>query len=167
MPVYASLTKHPPPPNCLQDIPRLEIPLHTLIELTPKPDGKMAEERLKIDIHDPSMQHLLKSQPDMRPKHSMPMTPFSPLDHLRADPFGSGAMSRKSSGGLSNVSGHASCNAAAGHGAVCQCGTQRREIAWGGLHVVVHCACQNRSRLCIVRMALDCQRPGCVRAAGK
>ena len=103
-------------PNCLQDIPRLEIPLHTLIELTPKPDGKMAEERLKIDIHDPSMQHLLKSQPsDMRPKYNMQMTPFSPLDHLRADPFGSGAMSRKSSGGLSNVSGHASCNAAACH----------------------------------------------------
>ena len=108
-------------PDCLQDIPRLEIPLHTLIELTPKPDGKMAEERLKIDIHDPSMQHLLKSQPsDMRPKYNMSMTPFSPLDHLRADPFGSGAMSRKSSGGLSNVSVHASCNAAACHRARCQ-----------------------------------------------
>ena len=34
----------------LQDIPRLEIPLHTLIELTPKPDGKMAEERIHLDV---------------------------------------------------------------------------------------------------------------------
>lgn len=34
----------------LQDIPRLEIPLHTLIELVPKPDGKMAETRISIDV---------------------------------------------------------------------------------------------------------------------
>ena len=34
----------------LQDIPRLEIPLHTLIELVPKPDGKMAEERIHLDV---------------------------------------------------------------------------------------------------------------------
>ena len=33
----------------LQDIPRLEIPLHTLIELVPKPDGRMAEERIPFD----------------------------------------------------------------------------------------------------------------------
>ena len=33
-----------------QDIPRLEIPLHTLIELVPKPDGKMAEERIHLDV---------------------------------------------------------------------------------------------------------------------
>ena len=33
-----------------QDIPRLEIPLHTLIELVPKPDGKMAETRISIDV---------------------------------------------------------------------------------------------------------------------
>jgi hypothetical protein len=32
-----------------QDIPRLEIPLHTLIELVPKPDGRMAEERIPFD----------------------------------------------------------------------------------------------------------------------
>ena len=34
----------------VQDIPRLEIPLHTLIELVPKPDGKMAETRISIDV---------------------------------------------------------------------------------------------------------------------
>ena len=34
----------------MQDIPRLEIPLHTLIELTPKPDGTMAEERIPLDL---------------------------------------------------------------------------------------------------------------------
>ena len=33
----------------VQDIPRLEIPLHTLIELVPKPDGRMAEERIPFD----------------------------------------------------------------------------------------------------------------------
>lgn len=32
----------------MQDIPRLEMPLHTLIELVPKPDGKMAETRIKV-----------------------------------------------------------------------------------------------------------------------
>jgi hypothetical protein len=32
----------------VQDIPRLEMPLHTLIELVPKPDGKMAETRIKV-----------------------------------------------------------------------------------------------------------------------
>ena len=36
--------------SLLQDIPRLEIPLHTLIELVPKPDGKMAEERIHLDV---------------------------------------------------------------------------------------------------------------------
>ena len=147
----------PRPPDCLQDIPRLEIPLHTLIELTPKPDGKMAEDRLKIDIHDPSMQHLLKGLPsDMRPRHTMPMTPFSPLDHLRADPFGSGAMSRKSSGGLSNVSGHTSCRAADCHGPGARvCGTQQHESAWGSP------CCMPASRLCTVLVSLDFQRPGC------
>ena len=34
----------------LQDIPRLEVPLHTLIELVPKPDGRMAEERIHFDL---------------------------------------------------------------------------------------------------------------------
>lgn len=33
-----------------QDIPRLEMPLHTLIELVPKPDGKMAETRIKVRL---------------------------------------------------------------------------------------------------------------------
>ncbi|KAL6745907.1 6-phosphofructo-2-kinase-domain-containing protein [Haematococcus lacustris] len=35
----------------LDDIPSLEIPLHTLIELTPMPDGTMAEQRFRVDIH--------------------------------------------------------------------------------------------------------------------
>ena len=34
----------------LQDVPRLEIPLHTLIELVPTPDGRMAEERVPFNI---------------------------------------------------------------------------------------------------------------------
>ena len=34
----------------LQDVPRLEIPLHTLIELVPTPDGRMAEERIPFNI---------------------------------------------------------------------------------------------------------------------
>lgn len=33
-----------------QDVPRLEIPLHTLIELVPTPDGRMAEERVPFNI---------------------------------------------------------------------------------------------------------------------
>ena len=37
-------------PDISQDIPRLEIPLHTLIELVPKPDGKMAETRISVDV---------------------------------------------------------------------------------------------------------------------
>ena len=41
---------------CAQDIPRLEIPLHTLIELVPKPDGKMAETRISVDVDsEPSL----------------------------------------------------------------------------------------------------------------
>jgi len=36
----------------LADIPRLEMPLHTLIELVPKPDGKMAETRIQVDVED-------------------------------------------------------------------------------------------------------------------
>lgn len=31
-------------------MPRLEIPLHTLIELVPTPDGRMAEERIPFNI---------------------------------------------------------------------------------------------------------------------
>ncbi|KAK9918087.1 hypothetical protein WJX75_001099 [Coccomyxa subellipsoidea] len=34
----------------LSDVPRLEIPLHTLIELVPTPDGRMAEERIPFNI---------------------------------------------------------------------------------------------------------------------
>lgn len=34
----------------LADIPRLEMPLHTLIELVPMPDGKMAETRIEVDV---------------------------------------------------------------------------------------------------------------------
>ncbi|KXZ48046.1 hypothetical protein GPECTOR_30g141 [Gonium pectorale] len=33
-----------------EDIPRLAMPLHTLIELTPMPDGTMHEERFPVDI---------------------------------------------------------------------------------------------------------------------
>ena len=36
--------------GCAQDVPRLEIPLHTLIELVPTPDGRMAEERIPFNI---------------------------------------------------------------------------------------------------------------------
>ena len=31
-------------------MPRLEIPLHTLIELVPTPDGRMAEERIPFAV---------------------------------------------------------------------------------------------------------------------
>lgn len=34
----------------LEEVPRLEIPLHTLIELVPKADGTMAETRFHIDV---------------------------------------------------------------------------------------------------------------------
>ncbi|KAH7617284.1 putative 6-phosphofructo-2-kinase/fructose-2,6-bisphosphatase [Nannochloris sp. 'desiccata'] len=34
----------------LEDVPRIEIPLHTLIELVPKADGTMAETRFHIDV---------------------------------------------------------------------------------------------------------------------
>ena len=39
----------------VQEVPRIEIPLHTLIELVPKPDGKMAEERIKFDLQHESV----------------------------------------------------------------------------------------------------------------
>lgn len=39
----------------MQEVPRIEIPLHTLIELVPKPDGKMAEERIKFDLQHESV----------------------------------------------------------------------------------------------------------------
>lgn len=34
----------------MQEVPSLEIPLHTLIELTPKADGTMAETRFHVDV---------------------------------------------------------------------------------------------------------------------
>lgn len=34
----------------LEEVPRIEIPLHTLMELTPKADGTMAETRFKVDV---------------------------------------------------------------------------------------------------------------------
>ncbi|EFJ46141.1 hypothetical protein VOLCADRAFT_105711 [Volvox carteri f. nagariensis] len=43
--VYAYFMNVPP-----EDIPRLSMPLHTLIELTPMPDGTMSEQRFPLDI---------------------------------------------------------------------------------------------------------------------
>ncbi|GIL67685.1 hypothetical protein Vafri_21012 [Volvox africanus] len=43
--VYAYFMNVPP-----EDIPRLSMPLHTLIELTPMPDGTMSEQRFPVDI---------------------------------------------------------------------------------------------------------------------
>lgn len=37
----------------LQDIPSIEVPLHTLIELTPMPDGTMSEEKIQLDVRTP------------------------------------------------------------------------------------------------------------------
>jgi len=34
----------------LQEVPRVEIPLHTLMELTPKADGTIAETRFHVDV---------------------------------------------------------------------------------------------------------------------
>ena len=47
----------------LQDIPRLEIPLHTLIELVPKPDGKMAEERIHLDVVHETIKKVAHADP--------------------------------------------------------------------------------------------------------
>jgi hypothetical protein len=38
---------------CLVQIPELSIPLHTLIELEPRPDGTMLERRFKVNIKAP------------------------------------------------------------------------------------------------------------------
>ena len=40
----------PTSPVYSQEIPALEFPLHTLVELTPKPDGKMSENHIKFDV---------------------------------------------------------------------------------------------------------------------
>ncbi|GIL90017.1 hypothetical protein Vretifemale_17742 [Volvox reticuliferus] len=43
--VYAYFMNVPP-----EDIPQLSMPLHTLIELTPMPDGTMSEQRFPVDV---------------------------------------------------------------------------------------------------------------------
>lgn len=67
----------------MQDIPRLEIPLHTLIELTPKPDGTMAEERIPLDVKGTNPEdlaiHLQKRLNLHSGPYATPMTPFSPF----------------------------------------------------------------------------------------
>ena len=40
----------PPPPRPLQSVPSIDIPLHTVMELTPKADGTMAETRFIVDV---------------------------------------------------------------------------------------------------------------------
>ena len=68
----------------MQDIPRLEIPLHTLIELTPKPDGTMAEERIPLDVKGTNPEdlaiHLQKRMNLQSGPYATPMTPFSPFE---------------------------------------------------------------------------------------
>lgn len=68
----------------MQDIPRLEIPLHTLIELTPKPDGTMAEERIPLDVKGTNPEdlaiHLQKRMNLHSGPYATPMTPFSPFE---------------------------------------------------------------------------------------
>ncbi|BDA46799.1 6-phosphofructo-2-kinase/fructose-2,6-bisphosphatase 4 [Coccomyxa sp. Obi] len=53
----------------LSDVPRLEIPLHTLIELVPTPDGRMAEERIPFNIRKsmdvPTRLHMEKQFSEM------------------------------------------------------------------------------------------------------
>eukprot|EP00884_Botryococcus_braunii_P005345 jgi/Botrbrau1/14811/Bobra.0332s0004.1 len=73
--LYGYFTKTP-----VQEIPRLEIPLHTVIELVPKPDGRMAEERIHVDVAREVCQ---VSTNDLEPAVSMsgPFTPFTPLSN--------------------------------------------------------------------------------------
>ena len=47
----------------MQEIPALEFPLHTLVELTPKPDGKMSENHIKFDV---------KNKRHAEVRHSLP-----------------------------------------------------------------------------------------------
>jgi len=54
-----------------EDIPTLSIPLHTLIELTPKPDGTMYEERFFIDIHAEDEPDKIAGIPKFVHSHSM------------------------------------------------------------------------------------------------
>lgn len=77
----------------LQDIPRLEIPLHTLIELTPKPDGTMAEERIPLDLTSAAGQAAAgqiqkHGNPSLRSgTYATPMTPFTPFEGGTSSPF--------------------------------------------------------------------------------
>lgn len=75
----------------IQDIPRLEIPLHTLIELTPKPDGTMAEERIPLDVKGSNPEdlaiHLQKRMNLQSGPYATPMTPFSPFQEGSNSPF--------------------------------------------------------------------------------
>ncbi len=50
-----------------EDIPSLEIPLHTLIELTPLPEGSMYEQRFAIDITRGEEQFTGLSEGEARP----------------------------------------------------------------------------------------------------
>ncbi len=34
----------------MQEVPRIEIPLHTVMELIPRADGTMAETRFKVNV---------------------------------------------------------------------------------------------------------------------
>ena len=43
--IYGYFTQKP-----IEEIPNMSIPLHTLIELTPYPDGKMHERRFPLDV---------------------------------------------------------------------------------------------------------------------
>ena len=99
--------KHPPPPSPpTQDIPRLEFPLHTLIELVPKPDGRMAEERIFIDVEAETATLL---HPPSGPDDPTAWTPWSPAG--RVGPFGEAP---RDGGGDASM---ASASAAGGDGA--------------------------------------------------
>ncbi|KAK9833381.1 hypothetical protein WJX81_000334 [Elliptochloris bilobata] len=84
--IYGYFTKTP-----LKDIPRLEIPLHTLIELVPKPDGRMAEERIPFD---PATGRI--GEPIVGQGSVSEMTPFQTLSAL-------GSMSLSSMNNLSKM----------------------------------------------------------------
>ncbi|KAK9817958.1 hypothetical protein WJX72_004907 [[Myrmecia] bisecta] len=92
--LYGYFTKVP-----LAEIPRLEIPLHTLIELVPKPDGRMAEERIAFDLeHD--LQAMVRGL-NVGSDVATPMTPFTPMVGLEREQ--SAASGFASQGKTSNV----------------------------------------------------------------
>ncbi|KAF5833945.1 hypothetical protein DUNSADRAFT_9557 [Dunaliella salina] len=47
----------------ITEVPSLEIPLHTLIELTPMPDGTMHEARLSVDVDASEAQFMHQPPP--------------------------------------------------------------------------------------------------------